>query len=178
MDWMDAVFSLFIFHLFICILWKTGEAFTSQEAYSVNIYLLTSKALVRSVDHLLTRTNTAPNYPLLSLVIVLLTMLLMFCLLRFWHCMCVRALDSRGQTDPVALALSSPLDSKERWERRRHQPGQLNSCKAWLATSSSQVRAQLRKTVLMHASWELPIKTSQGQLFYERDILNWFQLFH
>lgn len=101
-------------------------------------------------DHLL--TNMAPNDPLLSLQ-------------SSHHCdfhdthaynrnkstvsnvclFCV--LDSQEQMDPVGLALSSPLDSKERWERQHHQPGQLNSCKAWLAMSSSQVRAQQNKAV-------------------------------
>lgn len=54
--------------------------------------------------------------------------------------LCWSRSDFQEQMDPVDLGLSWLLDSRERSERRHLQLGQLNSCKAWRATCSSQVR--------------------------------------
>lgn len=68
-----------------------------------------------------------------------------FCV--FIKLLCVS--DSQGQADPVVLALNSHLDLKERLERQHHQHGQLNLCKAWPVTCSSQVRT-INKYMLLN----------------------------
>lgn len=108
-----------------------------------------------TVDHLL----TGPQWAFVILIQMLsltlpsqpsyeewkMQLLMFFCV--FIKLLCVS--DSQGQADPVVLALNSHLDLKERLERQHHQHGQLNLCKAWPVTCSSQVRT-INKYMLLN----------------------------